>query len=58
MCIYTICGPFLQQKTAAIRNILFYAWYIFIAKDHRYPKYFIQYVVYFYGERLPLCSEA
>ena len=30
------------------------SWSISIAKDHRYPKYIILCVVYFYSERLPL----
>ena len=33
---------------------LYYLWSISIAKDRRYPKYFILYLVYFYSERPPL----
>ena len=33
MSIYTICSLFLQQKTTAIHNILFYVWSIFIVED-------------------------
>ena len=32
---------------------LYYQWSIFITKNHRYPKYFILYLVYFYSERPP-----
>ena len=38
MCIYTMCGLFLWRKTAAIQNILFYAWSISIAKDSRFAE--------------------
>ena len=36
---------------------LYYLWPISIAKDRRYPKYFILFVAYFYTERPPLCRE-
>ena len=36
---------------------LYYLWSISIAKDRRYPQYFIIRVVYFYSKRLPLCRE-
>ena len=34
--IYTICGLFLQQKTATIENILLFVWSISIIKDRRF----------------------
>ena len=34
--IYTICGLFLQQKTATIENILLFVWSISIVKDRRF----------------------
>ena len=40
--------------TAAIQNILFYAWSISVAKDRRYLKYMILCEVYFYNKRPPL----
>ena len=33
---------------------LYHLWSISIAKDRRYPKHFILYLVYFYSERPPL----
>ena len=52
---YSMCGLFLQRKTATIKIISFYVWSISIAKDRHYQKYFILCVVYFYSERPPLC---
>ena len=49
-----MCSLFLQRKTAAMQNTLFYVWFISIAKDRHYPKYITLCVVYFYSERPPL----
>ena len=56
--IKSICAfivSVVYSESPPLRNTLFYVWSIFIAKDRRYPKYFILCVVYFYSERTPLC---
>ena len=55
ICEFIVSVVYLYSKMTLLCNILFYVYSISIAKYRCNPKYFVLYVVYFFGEKPLVC---